>query len=109
MSSRKIVLGVGLLISLAWIIGFILVDGASWRHVSDELAEDLYLQCTGDKSKSYETCEAERDANTEELYSGIPWGGIVFLAIAPVVVIWAGGLAIWFVRRRLKSKPAASS
>jgi hypothetical protein len=109
MSGRsKILLGIALLASLAWIIGFILVDGASWRKVSDDEAEDFFLQCM-DQKKGFEACDAERDANTAEMYSGIPWGGIVFLAVAPVAVCWAGGLLIWFVRRKLKSKPSASA
>jgi hypothetical protein len=106
MSKRfLIVVGVGLLISLAWIVGFITTDGASYRALSDEQVEDYYLQCINEK-KDLEACDAQRDENRDELYSGIPWGGITFLAIAPVVVIWVGGLAIWFVRRKLKSKPA---
>jgi hypothetical protein len=106
MSGRfKIVVGVGLLISLAWIVGFMMMDGASWRAVSDEQVEDYYLQCMNEK-KNLEACDTQRDENRDELYSGIPWGGIAFLAIAPVAIICVGGLAIWFVRRRRQSKPA---
>jgi hypothetical protein len=84
------------------------MDGSSWRKVSDEQVEDYYLQCMNEK-KDHDTCDAQRDENRDELYSGIPWGGIAFLAIAPVAVIWAGGFAVWFVRRKLKSKPANRS
>ena len=109
MSRRfKIVLGVGLLVSLVWIIGFIMVDGASWRQVSDDMVEDYYLQCM-DQKKDLEACDAQRDANQAELYSGIPWGGITFLAIAPVALCWVGGLVIWFVWRKVKSKTSGSS
>lgn len=101
----KIVIGIGVIISLAWIVGFILVDGASWRGVTDEQLEDYYLQCLNEK-KDIEACDAERDQNRDELYSGIPWGGITFLAVAPVAVIWAGGLVIWFFRRKAKPRPS---
>lgn len=106
MSRRyTIPIAIGLLVSLVWIVGFIMVDGASWRKVSDDEVEDYYLQCLNEK-KDLEPCDARRDATRDELYSGIPWPGITFLAVAPVMVIWAGGLAFWFIRRKLTSKPA---
>lgn len=106
MSGRaNIVIGIGLLVSLIWIAGFIVVDGASWREVADFQVEDYYLQCINQK-RDLEACDAEREATKEELYSGIQWEGIGFLAVAPVALCWVVGLGVWFVRRRLHAKPS---
>jgi hypothetical protein len=106
MSGRaKIVIGIGLLVSLIWIAGFMMVDGASWREVADFQVEDYYLQCINQK-RDLDACDAERDPTRDELYSGIPWGGITFMAVAPAAIGWAVGLGIWLVRRRFKPNPS---
>jgi hypothetical protein len=104
MSRRsKILISLAVLVSLIWIVGFIAIDGSSWRQVADDQTEDLYFQCM-DQKKDPLTCNDEQDQNRRDLYGGIQWGGITLLAVAPVVVIWAAGLAIWLVRRKLKAK-----
>jgi hypothetical protein len=88
----------GVAICLIWVLGFVFVDGASWRRAADDLADSNYEQCLG-RTHDLERCRSDRETARQEIYSGIRWDGIIILALIPVPFYW---LIAWLVGRKMK-------